>query len=609
MKLNQLPLWSAVICIVCLHSTAQNVASNPPAGRTTTEVLLQELSAQGVPQERIFGTDANGVPILCGTVDAKLSQPSPSSLQPQNEPLPANTRAWECIPCVIRFDGRDSFRLEVNANGPVKSVSFQCSTRLIPASGGAQQTLRDDGLGGDRVAGDFIFTSVPMVANTNINMGAFYFDDTNSPAGLYFVDLAVTQFDIVETNGVTNAFLIQPQIGFLSPNIPERAGITLSSNIVASDHLINIRSPDQYSQKYLHQIAANIQPLVQEMYASVPDLFDFLMFFSTDHVEWLPRTTSGNFNAGIHTSMQVNYTGTGLSPFNNSGDLGSKGRLLSINFIDTNSRGTYAGNATHEILHQWLIFTSHSLGLDDGTAHFVYNSSAASLLGGFQWIPNGNNNYIFNCAEGRNGAHFAPPLDKYMMGLIEGTNVPPILFYSLSLPPPLSMCGTNLVADHSTTIDQIQTVEGIRTPRPASAQKEFFIGFIAETRDRLFNATERTFYDILAEHYTKPLPQGSPAPYVGFTWPSIDRFFGEGTRWHSQVIPLIQPQITSITRNALGNVQLSGTAAPTTTYTLQGATNFSSWSNLGTVTTTTNGSFQAADSSPTPQKFYRLRWP
>jgi hypothetical protein len=42
-----------------------------------------------------------------------------------------------------------------------------------------------------------------------------------------------------------------------------------------------------------------------------------------------------------------------------------------------------------------------------------------------------------------------------------------------------------------------------------------------------------TFYEIFAAHYTKPIPEGDPDPYIGNGWQSIDRFFGHGTTWTS----------------------------------------------------------------------------
>jgi cysteine-rich repeat protein len=45
-----------------------------------------------------------------------------------------------------------------------------------------------------------------------------------------------------------------------------------------------------------------------------------------------------------------------------------------------------------------------------------------------------------------------------------------------------------------------------------------------------------TFYDHLAEHYTKPIPPDEPDPYHGNgQWASVARFFGAGTTWRSDV--------------------------------------------------------------------------
>ena len=54
------------------------------------------------------------------------------------------------------------------------------------------------------------------------------------------------------------------------------------------------------------------------------------------------------------------------------------------------------------------------------------------------------------------------------------------------------------------------------------------------------NATEFTFYEILAQHYTKPIRPCDPDPYVGFNWVSIARYFGEGTTWSSRVPGITQ---------------------------------------------------------------------
>src|SRR5439155_24520098 len=57
----------------------------------------------------------------------------------------------------------------------------------------------------------------------------------------------------------------------------------------------------------------------------------------------------------------------------------------------------------------------------------------------------------------------------------------------------------------------------------------------ADSRNRLLTPTELTYYEIFAAHYTKPVPEGQPDPYVGSGWVPITRFFGHGTTWSSTV--------------------------------------------------------------------------
>ncbi len=63
----------------------------------------------------------------------------------------------------------------------------------------------------------------------------------------------------------------------------------------------------------------------------------------------------------------------------------------------------------------------------------------------------------------------------------------------------------------------------------------------------MLNPTELTYYDILAEHYTKPIPPAEPIPYVGANWPSVDRFFEEGTTW-TTAIPVSGTSIPTVSR-------------------------------------------------------------
>src|SRR5258707_563433 len=104
-------IWLATYFIITF-TAAQCPAKDVPAA------LRSQLAAQGVSAEAIMGVDKHGVPLVCGTGQGTAVVRS-SSLVSSTASLPTGTRAYEVIPTVVRSDGRDSFHLEVNANGPV----------------------------------------------------------------------------------------------------------------------------------------------------------------------------------------------------------------------------------------------------------------------------------------------------------------------------------------------------------------------------------------------------------------------------------------------------------------------------------------------------------
>jgi hypothetical protein len=231
--------------------------------------------------------------------------------------------------------------------------------------------------------------------------------------------------------------------------------------------------------------------------------------------------------------VQSEASGTGWFPFDASRGYGSQGRLLSLNILDTQRRGIQSNNAMHEITHQWASYTDL---LSDGTAHYPFRSSAASLVGGFRFLPQENASFLLDCNEGRNGAHRAPQIDRYMAGLIPGSDVPPLFIYGDSLPTPALLCGrTFSEIARTVTIEDIQAVHGVRDPGPGAARRDFSVGYVAESFNRLLTATEMTYYDILAEHFARQIPASATDPYLGFNWVPVGRFWGEGVTWSTKI--------------------------------------------------------------------------
>jgi hypothetical protein len=572
------------------------------------EELFSTLSKQGISADRILEVDHRGIPVLCGTegeADFKVTQQAKPQPPPPSSVLLPGMRSWECVPSVIRADGIDSFRVEVDVNGFVSNVVLTLAVGteyLTFANGPLTQNLRDDGLNGDRVAGDHIYTSERMIFTNRFSLPSNLYYDAHSPEGLHCINLGF--FYIVETNGVTNQFLIDPIVGLLDTKVPLVERVQLRTNVMASSHLVNVMTGTRQSQKGLRLGSfSGMNVATAPIYSALPDAFDFVIFLSVDHVEYLPYTYSMNFVSGAHSRVRVNYTGTGLATGDSTAYFGSGGRLLGINVLDVFGRGIYASVCTHELLHQWASFTSGSLGLtsSDGS-HYSSVCSVTSLVGGGSWNWNTNGTYTREC-----GVHSieAPPLDRYMMGLIWASNVPPLFVDTNG-----ARCYSTGTNYRTVTISEIQAVHGVRTPTPATSQKNFSLCFAAESFQRFLSSAEMTFYDVLAEFYTRQRPEGESYPGVA-GWRSIDGYFGEGSKWSSDALDVIRPKIVSIERSTNGTARVLGTGYPGKIYTLLRSTDLQAWASVTNRTADTNGAFTLVDGGTSLDsfRFYRVATP
>src|SRR2546427_263976 len=119
MKFHLISLATYLCCCSAMLAATQAATSE------TTKSLRAALVAQGVAEGAITGVDRHGIPALCGT---QAGDPSAAKMKiaGASSPLalPSGTRSYEVIPSVVRSDGNDSFRLEVNANGPVSAVQL-----------------------------------------------------------------------------------------------------------------------------------------------------------------------------------------------------------------------------------------------------------------------------------------------------------------------------------------------------------------------------------------------------------------------------------------------------------------------------------------------------
>lgn len=495
-------------------------------------ILCYEAACLSAEWPALLGRDRAGLPLECGTLAQDLSGAS-RVVRMSAASLPAGTRAWEVIPGVVRSDGSETFRLEVNVNGPVQSVVLFVQYPVL-AAGPGPHTMKDDGTGQDRVAGDFIFTAGPFSINpTNleVQLSGYGSGGRDNLTGQNFFSMGF--ITITELGGSQWNFIIQPDIGVLSTNVSPALSERFSTNVAASPHLVNVVTDSAAAQIFLrYREADNRLPgITRPFFDTLGSRCDFIILLSTYRLERQDLTRT--FVAGTHLTVKRNYTGTGAPPFDDTATYGSNSNLLSINLLDAGYRGIVAKHATHELLHQWAAYISPSLRLGDGV-HYYNWSSVPSVLGGFPWIDLGGGMYRRDCnGDGANGAHQVASLDKYMMGLIDAAQVEPIHWEEISFPINCNNPITGVKGQ--TTIQDIISLSGPRSPGPAQAQRSFRIAFVIESNSRFLTSNEMTFYERLAEHYTRKLPVDGPLPFVEFNWVPITRFFGNDTAWDSSI--------------------------------------------------------------------------
>lgn len=456
-------------------------------------------------------------------------------------------RLWECSPSVIRDDGSEPFHLYVDPGVPVANVVLETlSPRILTDPPGLAPILfRDDGTGGDKVAGDRIYTAGPFRHNPAYRLtdGLHLWNDVrDSPAGLDFLEVGDIR---INDSPRGTRFLVGPSVGVIRSDLVEQLAPTvlpLASDLAGTSALLNIRTYNRQTQRWLRDLPAGapgsaVSPagLTRRVLESVPDSSQFIALLSTARIERLPALLGPNFNAGRHVAAKVDYTGTGVAPFDRTAEYGSRGGLMGVIAVDAGKRGLYSGNVTHELLHQWS--PRNIPRLVDAEGHYPSRSNVGSLLGGQAWVFRADDGLWMECQEGRNGAHRASPLDLYMMGLLDARMVPDVSIYSVLDMPPLQRCG-DVIFDYAplkSMAEIIQDAGGVREPGPAAARRNFRISFVVETHGRFLTGSEWTFYHTLAEHYTRPAEPGKPMPLVGFNWGSITRFFGQNTTWSTRI--------------------------------------------------------------------------
>lgn len=240
------------------------------------------------------------------------------------------------------------------------------------------------------------------------------------------------------------------------------------------------------------------QELAKEFLKSHEDEYDFIVVFSNFHFQ-MPDDESKAFYYPVRNDVE----GIGLPLFDDSSLFGSNGKLqgmidmgniltLNANPFDPEFEETLSLLA-HEQMHRWGAYvrfmdqegriSSALLGKDVSHWSFLLDSDG-SVLYGNEWLDNGDG--TFSSIETRRSLS---PLDLYLMGMYDASEVPPLLLIENTAVDPtmLPMADVTITGGaRIVTIDDIIAAEGIRIPDSAVAPKRFKTAFILITRPQAF---------------------------------------------------------------------------------------------------------------------------
>lgn len=340
--------------------------------------------------------------------------------------------------------------------------------------------LRDDGAGGDRRAGDSIWTAqlqvLPIIAARRA-------DDVHR-VFIGFLNLF---------SGTTNVFRGNMFISVHTPDLGTPGITRVSQFVQATSRVVNI----QDAGYFVNRDAARI---TREFYRWFGDDYDIL------NLIYEPS----RFANRTHSAIKNEVEGIGLNIFNNTASVGSAGRLQGISQFPIGPLfdGAETGHI-HELGHQWVNFLNFQ-PLTPGIPHWPLSSMAGGVMG-FSIGGQGGQGGVFRCdVREENGVVVLGPradapgyndFDLYLMGLLPASQVRSQLVFADQAAAQGLQCNGQTFTGAVTrvTVDDIIARFGQRRPAAGSAPTTFRLATILVTRDDLATPEEMWLYSYFAE--------------------------------------------------------------------------------------------------------------
>ncbi len=247
------------------------------------------------------------------------------------------------------------------------------------------------------------------------------------------------------------------------------------------------------------------QEIAKEFFKTHKDEYDFLVIFSNFNFQ-MPESEAKAF----YTPVRNDVRGIGIDLFDNSSFYGSSGKLQGT--VDMGNVSNHVTDPldpkfeetlyflSHEMMHRWGAnvkfrdasgnISSNLLGRDGDHWSFLLDTSGSALYGN-RWQDNGNG--TFTSLAPHKEMKLYSPLDLYLMGMMDKSQVPPMLLIENPaidrgrLPEVgVTISGT----PRHVTIDDIIAAEGERVPGAEISQKKFKSAFIFVTAPGTFTGKE-----------------------------------------------------------------------------------------------------------------------
>jgi hypothetical protein len=381
------------------------------------------------------------------------------------------------VPSVLSASSPVQVLFTARVPGPATRVYINFQPGLLGAT--TIVDLRDDGLGGDAVAGDRTF-SVALPRDAILT--ALQPDDVN----VVFVGF----LDVY--NGATRLTRLNTFAPVYTPAVGDWPMVQFAPTVRATTRLVNI--VDATSSP-----SGNLSALLREFYRWFPDAYDFV------NVVFDPSRPQNRF----HVTIKNTVTGTGVGMIDATATYGSAGRLLGLNVFPTLNffDGANAGYI-HEIGHQWINFLNVA-PLAEGIPHWPYSSMGGGVMG--ITIPGSGAGGTFAClATDDNGqVRLIPrpngpvfnPLELYLMGLLPAVQVSEQIVFDDQAAIQSTPCQGQIYGGAVTRVrvqDVINAV-GPRVPAAGGAPTNFRTATILVTRTALASPEAMALFSALAE--------------------------------------------------------------------------------------------------------------